>query len=146
MQMIFLTKLLKENMHKTKRIRYRSNLKRMPIYRAISGARTRSRTRQYFPFPPVSTKTIINLKGNFPCFLYSSSPKWRPIVAFQCLQTNTPQIAGLLTCSLFTFFNTRQKYWTLKRRIFETLKRRTWLVSVDSVSWKCLTHVITNNK
>ena len=115
MQVIFLTTFLKENMHKTKRIRYRSNLKRMPIYRARSGARTRSRTRQYFPFPPVSTKTIINLKGNFSCFLYSSSPKWRPIIAFQCLQTNTPQIAGFLTCSLFTFFNTRRKYWTLIR-------------------------------
>ena len=115
MQAIFLTKLLKENMHKTKRLRYRSNLKRMPIYRARSGARTRartrSRTRQYFPFLPVSTKTINNMNGNFPCFLYSSSTKGRPIIAFQCLQTKS-QIAGFLTCSLFTFFNTRQKYWT----------------------------------
>ena len=65
-------------------------------------------------------KTIVNGKqprsrfpaheGKFSLF-HSSSPKGRPTISLQCLQTNTSEI-GFLTCSLSKFFNTRRKYWT----------------------------------
>ena len=81
-------------------------------------------------------KTIVNGKqpqsrfpaheGKFSLFP-SSSPKRIPTISFQCLQTNTSQIAGFLTCSLSTFLNTRRKISTgqIQKRIFETLKRST---------------------
>ena len=63
-------------------------------------------------------KTIVNGKqpqsrfpaheGKFSLFP-SSSPKRRPTIFFQ---TNTSKIAGFLTCSLSTSFNTRRKCWT----------------------------------
>ena len=67
-------------------------------------------------------KTIVNGKqpqsrfpaahaGKFSLFP-SSSPNRRPTISFQCLQTDTSQIGGFVTCSLSTFFNTWRNYWT----------------------------------
>ena len=47
----------------------------------------------------------------FPLSLYWVCPK-EVLLSFKCLQINTSQIAGFLTCSLSTFFNTRRKHWT----------------------------------
>lgn len=97
------------------------NFWRMPI----DQVRIRARTRIYFAFPPFSTKTIVNGKqpqsrfpvheGKFSLFP-SSSPKGRPTISFQCLQTNTSQVASFLTYSLSTIFKTRRKYWTKYRK------------------------------
>ena len=71
--------------------------------------------------------------GSFYLSLFpSSSPKgvFLPTVFFQCLQTNTSQIAGFLTCSLLGE-NTGQ----IRKKIFEkALKRSTWLAGNTKIA------------
>ena len=99
-------------------------------------------------FKGVFRKLLSMVNNRSLVFRPSSSPKGRPTISFQCLQTNTSQIAGFLTCSLSTFFNTRRKYWTNTEkdlRNTQTFHLTSWLKkdrtfpikTVDSVSWKC---------
>ena len=106
-------------------------------------------------FPP--------MKGNFPCFPLVHPKEDLLLISFQCLQTNISQIAGFLTCSLSTFFNTRRKYWTItekdlrntqtfhltsreyKDRTFPIKKLRSWSIPYRKTLIK-LTHAIANNK